>query len=73
MGLQAAFSHWIHPLDFLMSRNLIGSGAWLGQTGGRSGCRIQQSANSLLTVDVVFELINHELLITDCAFDKITN
>ena len=26
-----------------------------------------------LTVDVVFELINHELLITDYAFDKITD
>ena len=29
--------------------------------------------NGLLTVDVVFELINHELLITDDAFDKITD
>ena len=29
--------------------------------------------NSLLTVDVVLELINHEFLITDYAFDKITD
>lgn len=29
--------------------------------------------NGLLTVDVVFELINNELLTIDYAFDKITD
>jgi hypothetical protein len=29
--------------------------------------------NGPFTADVVFELINQELLITDCAFDKIAD
>ena len=29
--------------------------------------------NGPFTTDVVFELINQELLITDCAFDKIAD
>jgi hypothetical protein len=34
----------------------------------RMKCSVRKG---LLTMDVVFELINHELLITDYAFDKI--
>jgi len=33
--------------------------------------RIQSPTTACSPVDVVFELINHELLITDFAFDKI--
>ena len=34
---------------------------------------IEIERSSLLTVDVVFELINRELLIADYAFDKIAD
>ena len=39
---------------------------------GRSGS-YSAVHNSPLTMDVVFELGNHELLITDYAFDKIAD
>ncbi len=46
-----------------------------GQSGP-SGARLMPYSavyNSLSTVDVMCELINYELLITDYAFDKIAD
>jgi len=43
--------------------------------GNASGhrCRSESYSADLLTADVVFELINQELLMTDRAFDKIAD
>ena len=46
---------------------------WLRTDSRPFGRSYSTVCNRLLTVDVVFELINRELLITDYAFDKIAD
>jgi hypothetical protein len=76
----------MHPTWVVISRRLmITSSAGANGTGGAVtfGCNASERRgrsgfysavhNGPLTMDVVFELGNHELLITDYAFDKIAD
>ena len=76
----------MHPIWVAISRRLMvissaganGTGG-AAPFGGNASERCDRSGsysavhNGPLTMDVVFELNNHELLITDYAFDKIAD
>jgi hypothetical protein len=65
-----------HSITSSAGANGTGGGVMFGgNASGRCGRSGSYSAvhNSPLAMDVVFELGNHELLITDYAFDKIAD
>ena len=61
------------PHSFTSSASENGTGGAVMFGGNASEGSYSAVHNGPFTADVVFELINQELLITDCAFDKIAD